>query len=132
MMNAVQMKYLKAKASYMAAKEISDELEEAFMAANGRKEKHVWGIHDNYAEFERLCNEFCETYKDEDAVLVRAKIALEKAENDLIAYGLSIIPKEYADILRSSKDHKVRKEMISITIGVDVSTVPKIYQEAIA
>jgi hypothetical protein len=126
-MNAVQKAYIKAQAVYETLTDQMNQLEVVFMMNHSRAEKHIWAI-DDESVFDRLNNEFSETFKDEETVLVKARTDLRRAENDLIAYGLSIIPKKYkseADTLRSSRDITVRQKMIELTMNLDKRTVPK-------
>jgi hypothetical protein len=124
-MNTVQRAYAKAKTLYEIAVDLMNRLEADFLANHGRSEKHVWCILDDESVFNRLNNEFSETFEYEAAVLFKAQDDLRKAENALIAYGLSIIPKKYADILRSTQDITVRQEIIELAFKLDTRTVPK-------
>jgi hypothetical protein len=127
-MNAVQKAYIKAKAVYEMACNRMNQLEAAFLKNHGRTEKHIWAITDDDSVFDRLNNEFSESVKNEEAALVKAREDMRQVENNLIAFGLSIIPKRYkseADILRSSRDITVRQKMIDLTMNLDTRTVPK-------
>jgi hypothetical protein len=126
MMNTQQKAYIQAKAIHESANDRMDELEADFLASRGRDEKHIHAIDDDSA-FDLLNTEFSEESKEEWAALVRAREDLKQAENDLIAYGLSIIPKKYAEILRSSRNIKVRQEMIELAFRLDIRTVPQKY-----
>jgi hypothetical protein len=126
-MNVSQKAYIKAKAVYDCANDRMNQLETAFLASSGRDEKHIWAI-DEDSVFDRLNTEFSEVSRDEYAALVKARGDLKQAENDLIAYVLSIMPGEYkkeADILRSCRDIKARQEMIDLALRLDTRTVPQ-------
>jgi hypothetical protein len=125
MMNTIQRAYIKAKAFHEAAQVMVNRLETTFLADHGRSEKHIWGIIDDDTVFEQLNNEFSEIHKSEEAVLVKARMDLRQSEDALIAYGLSIVPKKYADILHSSKDIMVRQKIIDLIMTFDIRTVPK-------
>jgi hypothetical protein len=124
-MNTVQKAYIKAKVIYEMTDSRMNQLEVAFLVNHGRSEKHIWAITDDDSVFDRLNNEFSDTHKSEETVLVKARMDLRQAENDLIAYALSIIPSEDADILRSSKDITVRQKIVDLAISLDTRTVPK-------
>jgi hypothetical protein len=126
MENKIQRAYIKAKAIYEITNDQINRLEADFLASRSRNEKHLYEIDDD-SMFDRLNIEFSEVFKDEYAALVKARTDLKQAENDLIAYGLSIIPKKYADILRSSRNIKVRQKMIDLASRIDTGTVPKKY-----
>jgi hypothetical protein len=127
MMNTTQKAYIKAKAVYERANDRMNELEAAFLASCGRNEKHIYEI-DEDPVFDRLNTEFSEVSKIEYAALDNARENLKQAGNDLIAYGLSIMPERYkkeADILRSSRDITVRQKIIDLALRLDTRTVPK-------
>lgn len=49
---------------------------------------------------------------------------LKKAENRLLGYGLSVVPKSMRNILeRGMKDYTMRQEMIDLVMRMDISTV---------
>jgi hypothetical protein len=125
MMNAVQRAYIKAKAVYEMAEGRVNRLEADFLASRGRTEDHIWAIIDDYSVFDRLNIEFSEMYQSEEADLFKARDDLKRAEDALIDYGLSIIPKKYADKLRSSRDYKLRQELIDLPMRLDTRTVPQ-------
>jgi hypothetical protein len=104
-----------------------NQLEAAFLVKHGRTEKHIWRI-DDESVFDRMNNEFSETFKDEETVLVKAREDMRRSENNLIVFGLSMIPKKYkgeADTLRSSQDIKVRQKIIDLAMRLDTRTIPK-------
>jgi hypothetical protein len=123
-MNRAQKAYIQAKAAYENTNDYLNQLEAAFLASRGRNEKHIHAIDDDLA-FDRLNTEFAEASKDEYAAFDKARENLKQAENDLIAYGLSLIPKQYADMLRTSQNIKARQEMIDLAFRLDTRTVPK-------
>jgi hypothetical protein len=126
MMNAVQREYVKAKDVYESANYQIDRLEAAFLASRGRVEKRIYAIDDDSA-FEALNVEFAEASKTEWAALVEARENLKQAENDLIAYGISLMPGKYqkeADVLRSCRDVAVRQQMIDLALRLNTRTVP--------
>jgi hypothetical protein len=127
MMNAVQKAYIKAKAVYETTEGRVNQVEAGFLKNHGRAEKHIWAI-DDESVFDRLNNEFSETFKNEETALVKARMDLELVEDALITFGLSIIPSKYkkhADALRSSRDITVRQKIINLTMSLDTRTVPK-------
>jgi hypothetical protein len=126
-MNTAQKTYIQAKAVYENTNDHLNQLEAVFLASCGRNEKHIHAIDDD-SVFDRLSIEFSEVVKDEYTALDNARKNLKLAENDLIAYGISIMPGRYkkeADILRSSRDVTVRQEIIGLTLRLDTRTVPQ-------
>ena len=59
------------------------------------------------------------------AELVEARKLLELAENDLLAYGLSLVPKAERDILSKAviDNFTVRKKVVDLTMKLDARTV---------
>jgi hypothetical protein len=131
-MNAVQRAYIKAKAVHEMAEDRVNELEAAFLASRGRTETNIWEIIDDESALDRLSNEFSEIYSREEADRFKARDDLKRAEDALIAWGLSLIPEKYkkeADILRSSRDYKLRQELIALPLSFDVKSIPRIFRK---
>jgi hypothetical protein len=122
-MNKVQRNYSLARTSYEAIKAKIDRLEQEFMVSHGRKEVHIWNIEDE-DDFNKMNDLFAEEYKKEHEAYSKLGNNYEKATRDLVDFGLSIIPKKYAEILRNSKDATVRNKIIDLTMELNTRTIP--------
>jgi hypothetical protein len=122
-MNNVQKNYKVAKASFSAAEENLDKAEQEFLLRHGRKESHLWAIKDD-DDFEKLSMLFAEENKKEHEAFNEAGNNLEKATKELVNFGLSLLPKKYADILHNCKEAAVRDQIINVVMKLDSRTVP--------
>jgi hypothetical protein len=98
-----------------------DKMEKDFLASHGRNENHIWEIieESEESEFDRLNIGFAEILEGNGIHILidNARDELRKAENDLIAYGLSLLPEREAEILRSSRrDITIRRKMIALIL----------------
>lgn len=131
-MNKEQIAYAVAKAKLEALEEAVNEQEMAFILENaienpdGSIPKHLWCMEDEDAfnvantEFGRIMTE-----SGLEADLNAARRLLHKAEDDLIAYGLSLAPERVRKTLEKSArtDWKTREEILELTFRLDPVTV---------
>lgn len=131
-MNKEQIAYAVAKAKLEALEEAVNEQEMAFILENaienpdGSIPKHLWCMEDedtfNVAntEFGRIMTE-----SGLEADLNAARRLLHKAEDDLIAYGLSLAPERVRKTLEKSArtDWKTREKILELTFRLDPVTV---------
>lgn len=106
--------------------------ERAFLAARGATDRRgrparcLWQI-ENDAVFDALEAEY---QADPEAVELQkadmaARAALIKAERDLVAWALSIVPAGVRSTLApaAEKDHATRKKIIDLAMRLDASTI---------
>lgn len=131
-MNKEQIAYAVAKAKLEALEEAVNEQEMAFILENaienpdGSIPKHLWCMEDEDAfnvantEFGRIMTE-----SGLEADLNAARRLLHKAEDDLIAYGLSLAPERVRKTLEKSArtDWKTRENILELTFRLDPVTV---------
>lgn len=131
-MNKQQMAYAVARAKLEALEEVANEREMAFIMENaienpdGSIPKHLWCMKDEDAfnvantEFGRIMTE-----SGLEADLNAARRLLHKAEDDLIAYGLSLAPERVRKTLEESArtDWKTREKILELTFRLDPVTV---------
>lgn len=131
-MNKEQIAYAVAKAKLEALEEAVNEQEMAFILENaienpdGSIPKHLWCMEDEDAfnvantEFGRIMTE-----SGLEADLNAARSLLHKAENELIAYGLSLAPERVRKTLEESArtDWKTREKILELTFRLDAVTV---------
>ena len=131
-MNKEQIAYAVAKAKLEALEEAVNEQEMAFILENaienpdGSVPKHLWCMEDEDAfnvantEFGRIMTE-----SGLEADLNAARRLLHKAEDDLIAYGLSLAPERVRKTLEKSArtDWKTREKILELTFRLDPVTV---------
>lgn len=116
-MNTVQKNYAMAKAYSETAYEMRKEYEQKWMKEHGRTEKYLFTISKD-DDYDRLSSEFD---SDETAMQLSKDYydsidMLKQAEDALIEYGLSVIPDELSDQIRSGlKLHRIRERFIDIT-----------------
>jgi septation ring formation regulator EzrA len=122
-MNQVQKNYSLAKSSYEMINVELDRLEQEFMVSHGRKEAHIWNI-EAVDDFNKTNDLFARKYGKEHEAYSQLYDNLEKATRELIDFGLSIVPKKYADILRNSQDAAVRNQIIDLIMELDTRTIP--------
>ena len=126
-MNKEQIAYAVAKAKLEALEEAVNEQEMAFILENAIEiPKHLWCMEDEDAfnvantEFGRIMTE-----SGLEADLNAARRLLHKAEDDLIAYGLSLAPERVRKTLEKSArtDWKTREKILELTFRLDPVTV---------
>ena len=131
-MNKQQMAYAVARAKLEALEEVANEREMAFMMENaienpdGSIPKHLWCMEDEDAfniantELGRIMTE-----SGLEAELNAARSLLHKAEDELIAYGLSLAPERVRRTLEASArtDWKTREKILELTFRLDPVTV---------
>ena len=131
-MNKQQMAYAVARAKLEALEEVANEREMAFIMENaienpdGSIPKHLWCMEDEDAfnvantEFGRIMTE-----SGLEADLNAARRLLHKAEDDRIAYGLSLAPERVRKTLEKSArtDWKTREKILELTFRLDPVTV---------
>jgi len=133
-MNRIQRAYAQAKARHDAIKAANDQREADYCAAHGYKTGdgkpalHVWMIDDD-AIFETANAEFSILNEQSGNDGIEAREALRSAEDALIEWGLSIIPRgmeKERETLRSEGKRllKVREQLIDLAFKVDSRTVP--------
>lgn len=127
-MNKQQMAYAVAKAKLEALEEVANEREMAFIMENaienpdGSIPKHLWCMEDEDAfniantELSRIMTE-----SGLEAELNAARRLLHKAEDELIAYGLSLAPERVRKTLEESArtDWKTREKILELTFRLD-------------
>ena len=131
-MNKQQMAYAVARAKLEALEEVANEREMAFIMENaienpdGSIPKHLWCMEDEDAfniantELGRIMTE-----SGLEAELNAARSLLHKAEDELIAYGLSLAPERVRRTLEASArtDWKTREKILELTFRLDPVTV---------
>lgn len=127
-MNEEQIAYAVAKAQLEALEEAANERETAYIVENtiknpdGSIPKHLWCMEDEDAfnvantELGRIMTE-----SGLDAELNAARRLLHKAEDELIAYGLSLAPERVRKTLEESArtDWKTREKILELTFRLD-------------
>ena len=133
-MNKIQMAYALAKAQHDAIKDENDKREaeycakRGYLTGEGNPALHVWMI-DDETIFEAANEEFCRLNEQGGNDEIKAREVLKAAENALIEWGLSIMPRGMAkerDTLRREGERllKVRKQLIDLAFRVDARTIP--------
>lgn len=120
-MNTQQKKYAIAKANLETATQLMQEYEADWLKAHGRTEKYIFTVR-NHDEFEKLNAEYGadETAQALFSEECKAIDLLSHAENELIEYGLSIIPDALTDIIRKGiKNYKYRERFIEMTFNLE-------------
>lgn len=127
-MNEKQIAYAVARAQLEALEEAANERETAYIVENtiknpdGSIPKHLWCMEDedafNFAntELSRIMTE-----SGLEAELNAARRLLHKAEDELIAYGLSLAPERVRKTLEKSArtDWKTREKILELTFRLD-------------
>lgn len=131
-MNEKQWNYAVAKANCEALKESMDEMEQAFIKEKGVKNpdgsvpKFTWAIADDELSY-RLSNELEEQpgFRSLWDQKLAAERSLKNAEQELLDFTMSILPKKISDIVMGALDNK-RQELIDLAFRLDTSTVPRL------
>lgn len=131
--NSAQRAYLFAKAHLQALRDLEGEMEKAYIAAKGIRNKDgtipAWicsiddmKIFDRANEETSVEIEGCGLWKD----ILEAEETLKTAEDNLIVYGLSLVPASTRAILERGvkENYTFRKKVIDVILRLDVSTVP--------
>lgn len=132
--NEQQRGYKQAQRASELAKASSAAHEAAFLAAKGatdrrgRPARQLWQV-ENDAVFDALEVEY---QADPEAVKLQkadmaARAAFIKAEKDLVAWALSIVPAGVRDTLApaAETDHATRKKIIDLALRLDASTISR-------
>lgn len=131
-MNKLQIAYMIAKSCVDALESNFDELEKKYISdkgivnTDGSVPKHLWCIDDD-AEFEKANEEF-------EALIVahglenelnEARDRLKSAENELIAFGLSLAPINVRATLERAvmQNALTREKVLDLAFRLDASTV---------
>ena len=131
-MNKLQIAYMIAKSCVDALKSNLDELEKKYISdkgivnTDGSVPKHLWCMDDD-AEFEKANEEF-------EALIVanglekelnEARDRLKSAENELIAFGLSLAPDNIRKTLEKAARQNaiIREKVLNLTFNLDTSTL---------
>lgn len=133
-MNREQKAYALAKARYEAAREAEKDAEAAYIARHGIKNddgtipRALYAIKCDDDRYEEIIAEIDANgeLRDVYAEVTEAALALRKAEDALIEYGLGLLPAEPAATLRRAKDRpKYRDRIIELTFQLDTRTVKR-------
>ena len=131
--NAEQRVYMLAKAHLDALMDEQAEMERNYIKAqniindDGTAPEMIYCI-DDEETFERINQEFS-ALPEAKALweeILEARELLKQAENQLIAYGLSLVPAREREILAQSAaaNYTTRKKLIDLALKLDASTVP--------
>ena len=134
-MNKQQKAYLQAKAVLETLEQQERELEYKYILDNnitnedGSIPKHILAI-DSDELFEKANHELAQANEQSGLwkKILDAREILKQAENDLIEYGLSIIPTAHANeketLARAAKtNYTVRRKIIDLVFRLDTNTV---------
>lgn len=132
-MNYQQRHYALAKArlesleDQQAANERQFMRENGYLNADGSVPDQMYQ-YDNDDKFDQCCMEFDVSPLNLYDRVKDAEAELYKAENELIEYGLSVMPECLAQqretLRRNMGNPKIRKDLIDTTFRLDTSTVP--------
>ena len=121
-----------AKANLDALEEVEADIERKYIAernitnSDGTTPTRIFCIDDD-AAFEKANAESAELpeMKSNFKEILEARELLEEAENELIAYGLSIAPAKERAVLEkaAATNYTTRCKLIDMTLKLDVSTV---------
>lgn len=131
--NAEQRVYMIARANLEALESVYADMERNYIKAqniindDGTAPEMIYCI-DNEETFERINQEFSalpevKALREE---ILEARELLKQAENQLIAYVLSLAPAREREILAQSAaaNYTTRKKLIDLALKLDASTVP--------
>lgn len=131
-MNKLQIAYMIAKSCVDALESNLDELEKKYISdkgivnTDGSVPKHLWCM-DNDAAFEEANKEFeaLIVANGLDKELNEARDILKSAEDELIAFGLSLAPDNIRAILEEAvkKNAIIRKKVLNLAFNLDTSTL---------
>lgn len=131
--NKQQREYGRAKATLDALEAQKNRMEADYVKGlgvvneDGTTPRHTWAIDDDEMA-DRAIEEFEEIVESSGlwAKIVAAREALKTAEENLVQYGLSIMPykKEREILERAAKtNYTTRQKIVELTMRLDVSTV---------
>jgi oligoribonuclease (3'-5' exoribonuclease) len=130
--NKVQETYMLAKAHLEVLQQQEREIEQKYIAdhdivnPDGSIPRASWAIDDD-ATCETAMAECSKIVQESGlwAEIVEARKLLNAAEKDLLAYGLSIVPKREKQVLEKAveEDYTVRKKVIDLVLKLDARTV---------
>ena len=130
--NKAQEAYMLAKANLDALEEVEADIERRYIAEHnivnqdGSTPQRIFCIDDD-ATFEKANAESAELpeMKANFKEILEAKDLLKEAENELIAYGLSITPEAERSVLEkaAATNYTTRCKIIDLVLRLDVSTV---------
>lgn len=123
-MNKVQKNYMIAKAKAEAAQAEYSAYMREWLHGHGYEVDDIADIEDDSA-FEAVCDLFdLDTHQIKlNNLLNLTKEDLRSAENELIGFGLSLVPKSVRETLESSKSIEVRKKLIELVFRLDCKTI---------
>ena len=131
--NTEQRTYLLAKAHLETLESIQDDMERKYIVEHGIVNEggeiptRIYCIDDDKV-FDRANQEFSELPEAKALwqEILEAKELLKQAEEQLISYGLSIVPTKERDILAKAAEsnYTTRIKIIDIVLKLDTSTVP--------
>lgn len=131
-MNKQQRAYALAKARYEAACDAEKAAEAEYIKRHGLRNDDgtvpaaIYAIKCTDERFEEILQEMDQNGELHavDMERTEATLALHKAEEALIEYGLALLPKKEAATLRRAKDRpKYRQQIIDLTFRLDTRTV---------
>ncbi|WP_163860379.1 hypothetical protein [Paenibacillus elgii] len=134
--NKQQETYMLAKAHLESLEQLERELEEKYIAEHnivnpdGSIPRASWAIDDD-----EICDKAmteCSKIVEESglwAEILDARKQLSAAEDLLLEYGLSMVPKKEKEVLEKAvkEDYTVRKKVINLVLKLDVRTVKVVY-----
>lgn len=131
--NAEQRAYMIARANLDALESVHVDMERNYIKAqniindDGTTPERIYCIYDEET-FERINQEFS-ALPEVKALweeILEARELLKQAENQLIAYVLSLAPAREREILAQSAaaNYTTRKKLIDLALKLDASTVP--------
>lgn len=131
-MNREQRNYMMAKATYDSIVAVHEEEEAKYLRhlgivnPDGTIPERIWMIDDD-AVFETVQQNRAESDREYDEVRNTARDALRRAEDELIAYALSIAPAGIRETLdRGAKTQvSVREKLLELAFHLDTRTVPR-------
>ena len=132
-MNKVQREYAKAKIAYRAAMLAEAQVEKDWIIANGYKNQdgnspdRIFMLDCSKEDFDLISTKLTDDSEHQKAydALIETEKALRVAEDNLIEYGLSIVPAGVAETLRKVKnEYKYRNHLIEAVIALDTRTIP--------
>ena len=132
-MNKVQREYAKAKIAYRAAMLTEAQVEKDWIITNGYKNQDgsfpncIFMLDCNEEDFDLISAKLADDPEHQKAydALIEKENALRAAEDNLIEYGLSIVPAGVAETLRKVKnEYKYRNQLIETVMALDTRTVP--------
>lgn len=128
-MNKQQRNYAIAKAFAEAADKQQMENEKTFLIKSGVKNpdgfipRAIWQIEDE-TDFLRLSEEWDNSPLNQINEVKKAAAVLERAEDALIDYALSIIPPGAAETLnKHRRDYATRRKLLDLTFRLDTRTI---------